>query len=134
MAIWKKALTASIVYSLYRLLKDNNEDTKKTRKVLVGYFENFKPRLRELLDDLSSYLDASKGIADTKERADIESRLTELKTKIESINANSVASEITDTLIRSAGFLEKTRKRLFGQLDSPQSPDDSPVQDKENKT
>lgn len=113
MGFLKKAFGLSIIYSIYRILKDDNLESKKTREILSSNFEVFKPKLRELLDDITVYMDASRGISESKNKISIEDRLHDLKIKIENINSKTVASQVANLAIDASNYIEKTKNKIL---------------------
>lgn len=113
MGFLKKAFGLSIIYSIYRILKDDNLESKKTREILSSNFEVFKPKLRELLDDITVYMDASRGISESKNKISIEDRLHDLKIKIENINSKTVANEVANLAIDASNYIEKTKNKIL---------------------
>lgn len=113
MGFLKKAFGLSIIYSIYRILKDDNLESKKTREVLSSNFEVFKPKLRELLDDITVYMDASRGISESKNKIPIEDRLHDLKIKIENINSKTVANQVANLAIDASNYIEKTKNKIL---------------------
>lgn len=113
MGFLKKAFGLSIIYSIYRILKDDNLESKKTREILSSNFEVFKPKLRELLDDITVYMDASRGISESKNKISIEDRLHDLKIKIENINSKTVANQVANLAIDASNYIEKTKNKIL---------------------
>lgn len=113
MGFLKKAFGLSIIYSIYRILKDDNLESKKTREILSSNFEVFKPKLRELLDDITVYMDASRGISESKNKISIEDRLHDLKIKIENINSKTVANQVANLAIDASSYIEKTKNKIL---------------------
>lgn len=113
MGFLKKAFGLSIIYSIYRILKDDNLESKKTREILSSNFEVFKPKLRELLDDITVYMDASRGISESKNKISIEDRLHDLKIKIENINSKAVANQVANLAIDASSYIEKTKNKIL---------------------
>lgn len=113
MGFLKKAFGLSIIYSIYRILKDDNLESKKTREILSSNFEVFKPKLRELLDDITVSMDASRGISESKNKISIEDRLHDLKIKIENINSKTVANQVANLAIDASNYIEKTKNKIF---------------------
>lgn len=113
MGFLKKAFGLSIIYSIYRILKDDNLESKKTREILSSNFEVFKPKLRELLDDITVYMDASRGISESKKKISIEDRLHDLKIKIENINSKTVANQVANLAIDASNYIEKTKNKIL---------------------
>lgn len=113
MGFLKKAFGLSIIYSIYRILKDDNLESKKTREILSSNFEVFKPKLRELLDDITVYMDASRGISESKNKISIEDRLHDLKIKIENINSKVVANQVANLAIDASSYIEKTKNKIL---------------------
>lgn len=113
MGFLKKAFGLSIIYSIYRILKDDNLESKKTREILSSNFEVFKPKLRELLDDITVYMDASRGISESKNKTSIEDRLHDLKIKIENINSKTVANQVANLAIDASNYIEKTKNKIL---------------------
>lgn len=113
MGFLKKAFGLSIIYSIYRILKDDNLESKKTREILSSNFEVFKPKLRELLDDITVYMDASRGISESKNKISIEDRLHDLKIKIENINSKTVSNQVANLAIDASNYIEKTKNKIL---------------------
>lgn len=133
MGFLKKALGISIVYSIYRILKDDNLESKKTREILSSNFEIFKPKLRELLDDITVYMDASRGISESKNKMSIEDRLHDLKLKIENINSKTVADQVANLAVDASSYIEKTKNQILGhnkKEDDKKNKMDEHIQDK----
>lgn len=113
MGFLKKALGLSVLYSIYRILKDDSLESKKTREILSSNFEVFKPKLRELLDDITVYMDASRGISESKNKMSIEDRLHDLKLKIENINSKTVADQVANLAVDASSYIEKTKNQIL---------------------
>lgn len=135
MGFLKKAFGLSILYSIYRILKDDNLESKKTREILSSNFEVFKPKLRELLDDITVYMDASRGISESKNKMSIEDRLHDLKLKIENINSKAAADQVANLAVDASSYIQKTKNQILGNSkkeDNKKDKTNEDIQDKIN--